>query len=134
ARGGGEALVVEFVVGVDALIVDEPVSAGFFDRVPAAAEIYPLSLHDALPISGSATTGSRRSASSGHAPTATIPARCTSTRRDGRDRKSTRLKSSHRTISYAVFCLKKKNNVHVAEAQSRAPGGVRAGCRSRARS
>src|SRR5438094_4551101 len=32
--------------------------------------------------------------------------------RDGRvvDRKSTRLNSSHRTISYAVFCLKKKKN------------------------
>src|SRR6266516_5429648 len=29
-------------------------------------------------------------------------------RRDRRDRKSTRLNSSHRTISYAVFCLKKK--------------------------
>src|SRR5207248_9349377 len=28
--------------------------------------------------------------------------------RRGRDRKSTRLNSSHRTISYAVFCLKKK--------------------------
>src|SRR5437867_12981045 len=28
----------------------------------------------------------------------------------GRDRKSTRLNSSHRTISYAVFCLKKKTN------------------------
>src|SRR5207248_6607608 len=27
------------------------------------------------------------------------------------DRKSTRLNSSHRTISYAVFCLKKKKNV-----------------------
>src|SRR5437764_7161192 len=26
----------------------------------------------------------------------------------GRDRKSTRLNSSHRCISYAVFCLKKK--------------------------
>src|SRR5437867_7807094 len=26
----------------------------------------------------------------------------------GTDRKSTRLNSSHRTISYAVFCLKKK--------------------------
>src|SRR5437867_6074343 len=26
-----------------------------------------------------------------------------------KDRKSTRLNSSHRTISYAVFCLKKKN-------------------------
>src|SRR3712207_8472115 len=27
-----------------------------------------------------------------------------------RDRESTRLNSSHATISYAVFCLKKKNN------------------------
>src|SRR5207248_8929886 len=27
-----------------------------------------------------------------------------------RDRKSTRLNSSHRTISYAVFCLKKKSD------------------------
>src|SRR5947208_8007263 len=28
------------------------------------------------------------------------------------DRKSTRLNSSHQIISYAVFCLKKKNNIH----------------------
>src|SRR5437762_11238863 len=28
-----------------------------------------------------------------------------------RDRKSTRLNSSHRCISYAVFCLKKKTNI-----------------------
>src|SRR2546427_7387241 len=28
----------------------------------------------------------------------------------GRDRKSTRLNSSHSQISYAVFCLKKKKN------------------------
>src|SRR3712207_8660543 len=28
---------------------------------------------------------------------------------DDRDRKSTRLNSSHANISYAVFCLKKKN-------------------------
>src|SRR5258708_17503185 len=31
-------------------------------------------------------------------------------RADRRDRKSTRLNSSHQIISYAVFCLKKKNN------------------------
>src|SRR2546422_8429965 len=31
-------------------------------------------------------------------------------RRPGRDRKSTRLNSSHGYISYAVFCLKKKKN------------------------
>src|SRR5438094_7811551 len=30
--------------------------------------------------------------------------------RMGTDRKSTRLNSSHRTISYAGFCVKKKNN------------------------
>src|SRR2546430_5498141 len=30
----------------------------------------------------------------------------------GSDRKSTRLNSSHSQISYAVFCLKKKNNNH----------------------
>src|SRR5690625_6582093 len=30
-------------------------------------------------------------------------------RQSGRDRKSTRLNSSHVAISYAVFCLKKKN-------------------------
>src|SRR5689334_24098755 len=29
---------------------------------------------------------------------------------DPRDRKSTRLNSSHSSISYAVFCLKKKKN------------------------
>src|SRR5256885_6570841 len=31
----------------------------------------------------------------------------------GEDRKSTRLNSSHLVISYAVFCLKKKNNKHL---------------------
>src|SRR5207244_7631498 len=33
-------------------------------------------------------------------------------RRARRDRKSTRLNSSHQIISYAVFCLKKKKNTH----------------------
>src|SRR5438034_2223997 len=31
---------------------------------------------------------------------------------EGPDRKSTRLNSSHTVISYAVFCLKKKNELH----------------------
>src|SRR5437870_2971800 len=35
--------------------------------------------------------------------------------KDGRDRKSTRLNSSHVAISYAVFCLKKKKKFRVAE-------------------
>src|SRR5438067_1280058 len=34
--------------------------------------------------------------------------------RDDRDRKSTRLNSSHVSISYAVFCLKKKTTSHLA--------------------
>src|SRR3712207_7933726 len=33
-------------------------------------------------------------------------------REHGRDRKSTRLNSSHANISYAVFCLKKKNTMN----------------------
>src|SRR5256885_10961662 len=35
------------------------------------------------------------------------------TGRETRDRKSTRLNSSHLVISYAVFCLKKKNKLKV---------------------
>src|SRR3712207_8240753 len=35
-----------------------------------------------------------------------------------RDRKSTRLNSSHANISYAVFCLKKKNNLHLLTSSS----------------
>src|SRR2546426_8369844 len=38
------------------------------------------------------------------------PAFATVSMRDGVDRKSTRLNSSHLVISYAVFCLKKKKN------------------------
>src|SRR5256885_12038026 len=40
-----------------------------------------------------------------------------------RDRKSTRLNSSHLVISYAVFCLKKKKNqlVHTLQRTSRSP-------------
>src|SRR2546430_3685098 len=38
-----------------------------------------------------------------------------------RDRKSTRLNSSHSQISYAVFCLKKKNNRHAQHAAGRLP-------------
>src|SRR5437764_9001977 len=38
--------------------------------------------------------------------------------RSSPDRKSTRLNSSHRCISYAVFCLKKKNNTLQRTTQS----------------
>src|SRR2546426_3436812 len=40
-----------------------------------------------------------------------------------RDRKSTRLNSSHLVISYAVFCLKKKNKLILAERESMAERG-----------
>src|SRR2546429_4021357 len=38
-----------------------------------------------------------------------------------RDRKSTRLNSSHGYISYAVFCLKKKNRKHTVPPLSSTP-------------
>src|SRR3712207_8958638 len=92
----------------------------------ATTEIYTLSLHDALPILRhevrDPVEGQRRRrrvvrvADEDHA------------RGDGdlaqhgvevvleggieRDRKSTRLNSSHANISYAVFCLKKKTHLH----------------------
>src|SRR5207248_8234027 len=52
-----------------------------------------------------AETGARRAGRKGGAEQ---PQRRRSDGQDHRDRKSTRLNSSHRTISYAVFCLKKK--------------------------
>src|SRR5256885_5735884 len=44
------------------------------------------------------------------APFVPTVAQATARRRNGEDRKSTRLNSSHLVISYAVFCLKKKKN------------------------
>src|SRR2546421_9689976 len=74
----------------------------FFFNDTATTEIYTLSLHDALPIYHLAEKAIRLKAlpvSAGQVPGALT----------GRDRKSTRLNSSHDQISYAVFCLKKKN-------------------------
>src|SRR5258707_8276218 len=39
--------------------------------------------------------------------------------RPGRDRKSTRLNSSHANISYAVFCLKKKKKKYISKPQQK---------------
>src|SRR5437879_13866224 len=75
----------------------------FFFNHPPPTEIYTLSLHDALPIS--TRPDQRRGSLS---PALLRPSRTGPTRR-GSDGKSTRLNSSHRCISYAVFCLKKKN-------------------------
>src|SRR5258708_21339032 len=83
---------------------DPSYSPFFFFNDTATTEIYTLSLHDALPILSAAA---QIIADDGYILTA---ARCN----DGfpslqRDRKSTRLNSSHQIISYAVFCFKKKN-------------------------
>src|SRR5438477_12977248 len=73
----------------------------FFFNDTATTEIYTLSLHDALPIS----------------PPPWTYGLCAVIEETGgvksfwalaQDRKSTRLNSSHMSISYAVFCLKKK--------------------------
>src|SRR6266540_6671426 len=74
----------------------------FFFNDTATTEIYTLSLHDALPTwpsTGSFWNG-RGSMS--------VPTSSPTTRSLRPDRKSTRLNSSYITISYAVFCLKKK--------------------------
>src|SRR5437867_7303994 len=89
----------------------------FFFSLPPTPGIYTLSLHDALPIYAGVISvaaplrvdrrlcpardrgrGRRDPPAEGRGPE--VPTRA--------DRKSTRLNSSHRTISYAVFCLKKK--------------------------
>src|SRR6202522_4668859 len=74
----------------------------FFFNDTATTEIYTLSLHDALPI--------YRTDPSGRKTIGKVQKRQQS--RLGLDRKSTRLNSSHDDISYAVFCLKKKNQSH----------------------
>src|SRR2546430_3813965 len=94
----------------------------FFFNDTATTEIYTLSLHDALPISAAAQSIWRESLLpvlwSGASPVSSAKRCSTSFRTRLRDRKSTRLNSSHSQISYAVFCLKKKTNVTVAIAIS----------------
>src|SRR3712207_8647813 len=97
----------------------------------ATTEIYTLSLHDALPICADRKRG-LQAQGRGRPPARTrrgralplgvrlrarrvrlLPRHAEGGRpRRGRrrDRKSTRLNSSHANISYAVFCLKKKMN------------------------
>src|SRR5439155_26256906 len=77
----------------------------FFFNDPATTELYTLSLHDALPIW--LPDGRLRRVPLSQPTIAQVD-------RSGRgrsDRKSTRLNSSHVAISYAVFCLKKKNKL-----------------------
>src|SRR5215467_15839955 len=74
----------------------------FFFNDPATTEIYTLSLHDALPIRPPANAPLVRPVAK---PPIAAPPRP--------DRKSTRLNSSHLVISYAVFCLTKKNTTYL---------------------
>src|SRR5205085_5758322 len=105
----------------------------FFFNAPPTPQIYTLSLHDALPISGGGRILDDSSASPVIAPDGSVffGAYTRYNYAQGHlmhfdaagnylggylfgwdvtpgDRKSTRLNSSHSQISYAVFCLKKK--------------------------
>src|SRR3989442_7396766 len=91
-------------------------SVFFFFNDTATTEIYTLSLHDALPISGKYHPGAMLAVWGGIYCDAVCRALwfetirpCT--QRRSRDRKSTRLNSSHVRISYAVFCLEKKTTL-----------------------
>src|SRR5205814_10077877 len=77
---------------------------------PSPTEIYTLSLHDALPISTKTIPYLVESAKAYSFTVAWGEERDTDDK-EGKDRKSTRLNSSHLGISYAVFCLKKKIEV-----------------------
>src|SRR5256886_4798146 len=89
----------------------------FFFNDTATTEIYTLSLHDALPIwsvVGEKIARLTRRSAERRVPLVIVSASGGARMQEG-DRKSTRLNSSHSQISYAVFCLRKKN----AASQSR---------------
>src|SRR5699024_12590025 len=97
----------------------------------SSSYLYTLSLHDALPIftvvgltaallagCGSSDSGETTTKAAGEATTEAEAGGLTTeditltvweSTGGPEDRKSTRLNSSHVSISYAVFCLKKKN-------------------------
>src|SRR5690242_21492474 len=92
----------------------------FFFNDTSTTEIYTLSLHDALPISNCWKIWHDQQT---RIDLSTIDSLCNALECDPgdliirvkekksgvkKDRKSTRLNSSHMSISYAVFCLKKK--------------------------
>src|SRR2546430_10237829 len=89
----------------------------FFFNDTATTEIYTLSLHDALPIFNDPHD------LEGWNPKLKLVKEILLSREPEiaefppvlRDRKSTRLNSSHSQISYAVFCLKKKNLDHLVD-------------------
>src|SRR5438309_7688994 len=92
----------------------------FFFNDTAPTEIYTLSLHDALPIYVAAFVAAYILLTYLHVVLGEQAPKALAIRRAEDvalfvagpllDRKSTRLNSSHSSISYAVFCLKKKKN------------------------
>src|SRR5437868_7528663 len=78
----------------------------FFFTGPATTDIYTLSLHDALPISFAGDVLAGVAFLKGRSEI--DPEKIGLIGHSEGDRKSTRLNSSHVSISYAVFCLKKK--------------------------
>src|SRR3712207_8065043 len=87
----------------------------FFFNDTATTEIYTLSLHDALPILAAANSkrcgiGQVCVDNQEHDRLASFAVDRERKTWVAKDRKSTRLNSSHANISYAVFCLKKKKH------------------------
>src|SRR2546429_1473938 len=99
----------------------KPILSFFFFNDTATTEIYTLSLHDALPISplDQRNAGQITILPAQQIEGVVLNPRCFRAEILQQievgppafieDRKSTRLNSSHGYISYAVFCLKKKN-------------------------
>src|SRR5690606_41970574 len=97
-------------LSADLILINEYIySFSFHDSF--SSELYLLSLHDALPIFPS--VASIHHAAQGvvllHEVMEQRRADMPQHQQQEQDRKSTRLNSSHVKISYAVFCLKKKN-------------------------
>src|SRR5256885_16933921 len=95
------------IICLQCLLFHTSLSFFFFFNDTATTEIYTLSLHDALPIS---ELLSARIVAFGEDFPGRVRLRRTQIN-SARDRKSTRLNSSHLVISYAVFCLKKKKQI-----------------------
>src|SRR5947209_12377456 len=98
------------------------ITISFFSNATATTEPHPLSLHDALPISLDDRVPQAHhdvaAARCARDLEPEVPGRERTAQRR-RDRKSTRLNSSHANISYAVFCLKKKNLHECLEERAR---------------
>src|SRR3989442_6635571 len=75
---------------------------GLSDRRPCLPRLAAVGLDDNHAVRGLRAVDRRRRGSAQHFYRLDV---------DLRDRKSTRLNSSHVRISYAVFCLKKKNTI-----------------------